>query len=148
MKTSPFFSILISAGFALLFLNSCMDNGPESEQERIEKILTSGDWSIRQVFYDSNQTERYKQASLSFKGDHVLDLSNGGVLAVGEWSVRESIKKFYHLQLSFSDSTLAAIAGDWKIVDYTKTDFRLEDAANPTVDLGTIKKASITKILQ
>jgi hypothetical protein len=125
-----------------------MDNGPLSEQERIEKILSSGDWSIRHVVYDSNQTERYKQASLSFKGDHILNLSNGGTLTQGEWSVRQSIKQFYHLQLSFPDSTLDAIAGDWKIVDYTKTDFRLEDAANPTLDLGTIKSAAITKILQ
>jgi hypothetical protein len=125
-----------------------MDNGPQSEQERIEKILSSGDWSIRQIFYDSNQTEQYKQASLSFKSDHALDLLNTGMLTQGEWSVRESFTKFYHLQLSFPDSTLAAIAGDWKIVDYTKTDFRLEDTANPGVDLGVIKKASISKILQ
>jgi hypothetical protein len=148
MKTFPFFHIVASAAFALLFLSSCMDNGPLSEQERIEKILSSGDWSIRQVFYDSNQTERYKHASLSFKGEHVLSLSNGGSLTDGEWSVRQSVKKFYHLQLSFPDSTLDAIAGDWKIVDYTKTDFRLEDAANPGLDLGAIKNASLRKIVQ
>jgi hypothetical protein len=145
MKTLLSLAFVITA---LIFLNSCSQNGPETEQERIEKILSSGDWRITRLFYDSNQLDHYSPAFLSFQANRIVKLSHAGALSEGEWHVRNSIQNFHHLQLSFTDTTLNAIAGDWKIVDYTKTDFVMEDAANSNIDLGAIKKASITRIFQ
>jgi hypothetical protein len=146
MKTCYFFRGIVPAIFAVTLLVSCLNDEPASERERIQKILSTGDWSIRQLLNDSNQTEKYKEAFLSFKKENVLELSNAGIRSQGEWFVRESIKKSNHLQISFSDSTIA-ISGDWKIVDYTKTEFRLEDATAPD-NFGVIKKATLSKILQ
>ena len=129
---------------ALILTAACNIHEPETEKEKIEKLLKSRDWRITYLFNDSNQTERFKDFTLTFRNENVLKVANPDSAFSGEWTIHQ-LKDDNQLTLGFADSSVA-IAGNWKIIDYTKSDFKFEDSDND-INIGTDKKMSLAMIV-
>ena len=136
---------LVYLFIALIIAAACNIHEPETEKEKIEKLLKARGWRIAYLFNDSNQTERFKDFTLTFGNGNVLKVANPDSVFSGEWTIRQLLKDDNQLTLGFADSSVA-IAGNWKIIDYTKSDFKFEDSDND-INIGADKKMSLTMIV-